>query len=156
MTNLFRTTAIAALLSLTAAGAARADVIMTYTGVMNGSAHLIGPTLAAGGFVTSATGTVNGVAITGLNSSYANPDNKILAGGDLDFAGISFDLADGDAVNLFRSGPAYLGGDRFLHFFGQPSVSFTDAAAPAPEPGAMALFPIALAGLAAARRRLGA
>jgi hypothetical protein len=78
----------------------------SYTGLngysVTASGTLVATPLGGGAFaVTAITGTHNGVAITGL-TSYAFQDNTVYTGfPQLDYPGLAFTDANGDAFNAF-------------------------------------------------------
>jgi hypothetical protein len=107
--------------------------------------------------ITGVSGTTNGVTITGVlpPKSFAGNDNVLQDPGPvLDVSGVSYSLANGDAINLYT----FLGIDSailydpsagtFLNTAGTVSITST-----APEPGTLALLSTGIVGLAGMIRR---
>jgi hypothetical protein len=100
------------------------------TGAVSGSGEFITGSAGSPYTVTNVTGLANGVTITGV-SSYAGADNLLYEPGShfVDFSGISFTTANGDAWGIgwtgFDYGIAEYFKDPFGYCCGVNPINFT-------------------------------
>jgi hypothetical protein len=121
------------------------------------------PTSPGTWLVTGATGTFNGVAITGVCplgacTSYNYNNNYYWPAPVMDYAGIVLTLADGNWVNLCYGTGCWGGWSGYTAISGISSYTFLPAddvafGQPTPEPGTLALLGSSVLGIAGMLRR---